>query len=311
MGLFSKKTYVCEKCGKEYVKRINLNGTWCDDCLKAEVNAQAELEKHIGGYCDYASDVLYKSYSSEEMREILKHRNELLDKLRFDDGISRAELTNASDNYKKLSDEEAKDILIRLSNSTVSNTIGAVYSKDFFVPTDYANMIVDAEDVFAVGFTSDFKLEAGNKEVILCAVFTNDPYVPVFPMIYLGRKGFFEIAKSKKGRASVAASFDAVCPNLTYPVCDLKELKKTIKKDSDVRGNIEQKQILEFISWASNCMNLFNTKKMTSTLYSESAEMLDSIGYIQEDEINHILKMDKMFNRNYWNKQIQKLSSNF
>lgn len=83
-------------------------------------------------------------------------------------------------------------------SSSVSSTLGAAYSSCFFVPTHYEGMIVDAADVFTVGYTLDYKLNAGTSEVILCAVFTNDPYVPVFSMIYIGKTGFFEVMKSKK-----------------------------------------------------------------------------------------------------------------
>lgn len=308
MGLFSKKTYVCEKCGKQYEKRINLNGNLCDDCWNKEQNEKRALEASIRGYVDYASDVFFKSYSSDEMRDIIDHRDKILDKYQHEMGISRADLQNASDNYKALTDEQAAEVLVRVANSSVSSTMGAAYSGTFFVPTHYEGMIVDAEDVFAVGYTSDYKLSGGNSEVILCAVFTNDPYVPVFPMIYVGKIGFFAVTKSKKGREGVNALFESMCPNLTYPVGDIKQLKKAIKQDGTVKGKLESKFMLDQISNASVSTGIFDTKKMHSDLLPGSATMLDRIGFIQEEEVNKILKMDKMFNRNYWNKQIDRLS---
>lgn len=68
------------------------------------------------------------------------------------------------------------------------------------------------------------------------------------------------------------------------------------------------KQMMDFISSASTSSGIFNTKKMHSNLFPESEAIMDSIGYIQEEQVNTILKMDKMLNRNYWNKQIQRLS---
>jgi hypothetical protein len=162
------------------------------------------------------------------------------------------------------------------------------------------------EDVFAVGYTSDFS--DGSVESILCAVFTNDPYVPVFPMLYLGKVGFFEIMKSKKGRQGVSAMFELLCPNLTYPVCDLKQLKKQIKAEGTVRGNLNQKVMLDEISSATAGMGIFATKHMNSNLSFATANWLDEYGYIQETEINRILQMDKMFNRMYWKKQIKRLA---
>lgn len=308
MGLFSKKTYVCEKCGKTYEKRINLNGNFCDACWEIELDLQEELRKEVGGYCDYATDAMYKDYTSEEMKPIIAHKNALLEKFKLTDGISRAELQQASDNYRKLTDEEAADVLVRTARTSMMNTIGAAYTDSFFVPTGYDDVIVDANNVFAVGFSSDTRLKAGTyNEVILCAVFTNDPYIPVFPMVYLGQKGLFELVKSKAGRASVAAEFESICPNLTYPVCDIKALTKTVKKEDDVRGNIEKKAMLDFLFSASVGNNIFNTKKMYSELSPKSAKMMESLGYLQNVQVEAILKMDKLLNRKYWTKQLSKL----
>ena len=78
MGLFSKKTYVCERCGKEFQKRINLNGNFCDECLDMELKEKRELKELVGGYYDYGFDVLLKDYTSEELKEIVSHRDMIL-----------------------------------------------------------------------------------------------------------------------------------------------------------------------------------------------------------------------------------------
>lgn len=308
MGFFSKKTYVCEKCGAEFEKRININGNICDKCLNEENAAKANLKRYIGGYCSYALDIMRKEYTSKEMQQIIAHRDALLEKFRFTDGISREELRCASDNYKSLTDEEAASVLIRASRSEISATMGAAYSDAFFVLTNFDGIIVDADDVFAVGMTTDPRDDGSDGEAILCAAFTNDPYVPVFPITFIGKKDFFEFTKSKKGREEVKRSFETMCHNLTYPVCDLKELKKMLKKDGTVKGKLDNKYMLELITYAMEGSRIFNTKNMYSELSLDTASMMDSIGYIQQTEINRILKMDKMLNRNYWNKQIERLS---
>ena len=140
----------------------------------------------------------WSDYTEEQLDQIAEHRLHILEKYRQTQGITRAELMNASDNYKKLTDDQAAEVLVRIANSTISSTMGAAYTGNFFVPTAFEKTIVDAEDVFAVGYTNDYKLQVDGQEVILCAVFTNDPYIPVFPMIYIGKLGFFEIMKSKK-----------------------------------------------------------------------------------------------------------------
>lgn len=307
MGLFSKKEYVCSKCGRTYVKRLNLNGDLCDECYSKEANERAALEDQVKGYVNYCSSVRKDSYSIEELKKIIEHKNNLVAKFKNPNGINRIELENASDNYKKLTDDQAQDILRRIAKSTVKSTIGAGYTEQFFVPTSYEGLIVDAKDIFAVGFGTDFKLHSGSDEVILCAVFTNDPYVPVFPMVYVGKTSFFELTKSKKGRANVSAIFESICPNLTYEVGDLKQLKKQIKNDGSVKGKLDSQFVLDKIEDALCSRGLFNTKDMYSNMYASSATMLDEMGYIYEEDIDEILKMDKMFNRNYWSKQIKNM----
>ncbi len=305
MGLFSKKTVTCERCGKEYQVRVTFGSYLCDECVERE-SAKQETVK---GYVEYAKKMLWDAYTEEQLEQIAEHRDQILEKYRQTQGISRAELTKASDNYKSLTDEQAEDILTRVAKSSISSTMGAAYSGYFFAPTQFEKTIVDAEDVFAVGYTKDLKLDVSKSEVILCAVFTNDPYIPVFPLVYVGKLGFFEIMKSKKGRRGVEVLFEAMCPNMTYIVQDIKNLKKQIKEEGKVRGGIEMKAMLDMISSVEAGWGIFNTKKMYSDLTPTSAMMLDAYGYIQEGQINQILRMDKMFNRKYWQKQIKRISN--
>ena len=76
------------------------------------------------GYVDYANKMLWDSYTGEQLDAIAAHRDAILEKYRMTQGISRAELMNASDNYKKLSDDEAADVLMRMANSSVTATMG-------------------------------------------------------------------------------------------------------------------------------------------------------------------------------------------
>lgn len=304
MGFFSKKTVTCERCGKEYEVRISLGANICPECQEK----QRKAEMAVQGYVDYARKLSLPAYTTEQLEEIVVRRQQIMEKYRMTQGISKAELMSASDNYKKLSDEQAADVLIRTSRSSVSTTLGATHSGQFFCLTDFDQVIVDTQDVFAIGLKTAYGIQCEG-EAILCVIFTNDPYVPVFPVVYTGKLGFFELTKSKKGRESVANMFYRMCPNLTYQIQDLKQLKKQIKEDGAVKGNMEQKKMLNFISDATSDTGIFNTKNLISYLSLGSKQLLDSYGYIQDTEINNILKMDKMFNRNYWNKQIKKLSN--
>ena len=300
MGLFSKKTLVCSHCGKEYQTRLAL-GTLCDDC----VMQKSKLEKLVKGYSDYSYSCVD---SIEKIEAAIEHRNNILEKYRKTDGISRAELRNASDNYKKLSDEEAADVLLRAANSSVNTTIGAAYTENFFALTQWEGVIVDAEDVFAIAYTTAKKYAMEGAEVILCAFFTNDPYIPAFTMLYTGKLGFFEFSKSKKGREAIKEQFEAMCPNLTYPVQDLKDLNQQITFAKEIKGNISKKDMTSKIGEVMLGWGVSNEKKMDSIAYPVTADLLDQYGYILDYEVDQILEMDSLFKGNFWKKHIKKLT---
>lgn len=307
MGIFSKKEYVCEKCGKTFLKRINLNGNECDECYFKEENEKKELLEVVSGYNKYAKNVFNNSYSVEQMNSIIEHRERILQKYKNENGIKREWLMSASFNYKKLSDEEVDEVLIGVVNSSISSSMGAAFGPGFFVPSYYEGVIVDAESIFAVGMSWNTKIQFENSEAILCAVFTNDPYIPIFSMMFVGKKGFFEVIKSKKGREAVAELFTSVCPNLTYPVSELKNIKKQIKQEGIVRGNLDSKFVLEQIRKAKYSEGLFSSEKLYDNLTIKTRDLLDSIGYIVDYEIDSLLFMDKTSNRKFWNKHMNKL----
>lgn len=310
MGLFSKKTYVCDKCGKEFETRLGILGTICGECVIKEEKEKKALESVVKGYNKYYNDVLFKSYSSDQMKEIIEHRENLLGKLQSEVEISKEEIAVAGDNYKSLTDDQAADILIRSTKVSVTEQFGAAYTKDFFVLTNYENVIIDTKDIFAVGYTTDARSHIDSHEVALCAIFTNDPYVPVFPMVVVLKKGFFELSKSKEGRALLNELFETRCPNLKYPVGDIRDLKKQIKQEGVVKGNLETKFMMDIINSASAGTGIFDTRKMSNNLLPETNAMINRIGYITESEVNSLLRMDKMFNRNYWAKQLDRMLGN-
>ena len=304
MGLFSKKTFICERCGKEFQARITFGIHVCPDCLERE----AQKEANVKGYVDYASDMHWDRYTEEQLDQIAAHRDRILEKYHMTDGISREELKNASDGYRELSDDQAADILERVSNSYVTCTTGASYTDCLFFPSSYERTAVDVEDVFAVGLTDNYQVKVEGHEVVVCAVFTNDPFIPVFPLVYLGKLGMFEILKSKSGRASLERMFTDHCPNLQYSVQDLGKLKKEIKAEGKVRGAIELNAMLDMISSAQYGSGQFNIKKMQDELPASTVEMLDQYGYIPDADIFRIMRMDKFFNRKFWNKQRERLA---
>lgn len=307
MGLFSKSERTCSHCGNTYKALVDLNNGLCNECYAESEAKKRELLASVRGYNSYNYRLNIQDYNGFELEPIVARKAKLVEKFRRPVMITRSEIMDAGENYKRLTDEQAEDILIRALASSINSTLGAAYAGNFFVLAGYDNVIVDVEDVFAVGFASDHKLNVGTDEAILCAIFTNDPYIPAFPMIYIGKTGFFELTKSKKGRKEVKEMFEAMCPNLTYPIDEIKILLKQVKKEGSVKGNIDKALMLKLLDNANYSSGVFETKSMQSELTVPTVNMLEDMGYLQRSELQILLKWDKLFNRKYWTKHMEKL----
>ncbi|MCR5782453.1 MAG: hypothetical protein K6G90_06905 [Clostridia bacterium] len=304
MGIFSKKTYVCECCGKEFEARSLLGRTLCNECEERELAKYA----NISGYIEYSEKMKMPDYTEQQKEEIAEHRDAILEKYRLTQGISMSELRDARYNYSNLSDSEAADILMRSAKSAVSVTLGSGYTNDFFVPTKFSRTVIDTEDVFAVGLVSDYKSSVDGAEALMAVVFTNDPYIPAFPFYYLAKLGFFEVVRSKKGRAATSLFFESMCPNLTYPVMDLKKLKKQIKNEGAVRGNIAYDRMMDIIQDANVLSGIFNSSKNNSSIDIRTEKLLEEYGYIPEYEVMKNLELNERgFCGHFWRKQMKKL----
>ena len=59
----------------------------------------------------------------------------------------------------------------------------------------------------------------------------------------------------------------------------MKSLKKLIKSEENVKGNIEKKDILKYISNAETASGIFNLKKMKFYMPIEIEMMFEDYGY--------------------------------
>lgn len=303
MGFFSKETVTCSVCGKQFETRLGTPPYVCPEC------AEAHLQKMqtISGYISYRDREKNREedYTEADVDVISEHRRAILEKHRKTNGISRAELMEASQNFKKLTNDEARDVLRRVQVSEMEVTAGAGSAPGFFALADFDGVFVDAEDVFAVAYQRAPIIRNDGYEPLLCAIFTNDPYVPAFPMFYLGEMRMFEMTKSKAGRQAVEHFYRSMCPNLTYPLQEIKALKKQIKAEGTVKGNISMDCMIKQLDNARGGLDIYREKKASGILPATTTALLDEYGYIQDIEIDVILRMDKMINRNFWNKQLK------
>lgn len=303
-NLVSKKSITCERCGNSYEARVTLGEHHCPAC-KALLKEKTD---NVLGYTYYASKMYGNSLTEAQLDAIAAHRDSILERYRNANPLTPDRLKEFCDNYKNISDEQAAAILTAMSNSSFDPAMGAVFTGGFYALTAFPKVVVDVKDVFAVGITSIPGLKVENGEAILCAVFTNDPYIPVFSMVYGGKLGFFEIMKSKKGRKGVAALFELTCPNLQYPVMEMKKLKKQIKADGTVKGNINMDKMLEYLDDAAYTSGIFKASEQTPIVFPQAQEMLASYGYFNSDTFNDIINNSGMFCKRFWQKQIKRLA---
>ena len=86
MGLFSKKTLICEKCGKEFQARITIGKHLCKECD----DKYWKLYSDVQGYDEYAMKMSWESYTEEQLKEIQQHRNKILEKYDLSESIESA-----------------------------------------------------------------------------------------------------------------------------------------------------------------------------------------------------------------------------
>ena len=303
-NLVSKKSITCERCGNSYEARFAIGEHLCPSCKKI----LEEKTDNVLGYTNYASKMYGRSLTESELDAIAVHRDSILEKYRNANALTPDRMKEFCDNYKSLSDDQAAAVLNAMSTSSYDCSMGACFTGGFYALTGFPKVVIDVNDVFAVGIASLPGMKLENDEAILCAVFTNDPYIPVFPMVYGGKLGFFEIMKSKKGRKGVAALFELTCPNLQYPVMEMKKLKKQIKADGAVKGNINMDKMLEYLDDAAYTSGIFKASEQTEIVYPQAQEMLASYGYFNSDTFYDIINSSGMFGNRFWQKQIKRLA---
>ena len=120
-----------------------------------------------------------------------------------------------------------------------------------------------------------------------------------------------EKPKNREGRKTlrrVSMLLKRMCPNLAYPVEDMKELKRIIRSEPLVRGSVDKAFMLEKLSEASLRLGIFDTTQMRAELPARSAAMLDAYGYIQDREIDGILRVEGGAGGRFWERQVNRIA---
>lgn len=300
MGLFSVSfDGTCIVCGEKYTASYKEENGVCSKCLQL---------KGWKGYSDLKRDIdsQFQGYTLEEWNVISEKRDKLLEPFRNPDGLTVEELKDAGLNYKNYSEEQCSRFVDKLVRSLVPGQLGGFYTKEFIMPSCYPGVAVDVRDVFAVVIDSPtYNGKPDEGDVVSIGFFTNDPAAPMFAIGNVFEvKGF--AFKNKKAREALAEELTQLCPNLTYPIMKYDDLKKEIKKDKMVKGNIPEKVLLDKISAGGIAARPFSMKG-TFTYYSND-DFFNHYGYVYPNQITMYL-LDDRKSRKFWGEKL-KISSN-
>ncbi len=329
MGLFSKKSYVCSMCGKQFEARLVNEGILCDDCWNKNYEAEraakkAEKEKarlqaeqsrnlklDVKGYTDYYFAVEKKQYSELQMHQIINHKNAILEKYKNPNSISRDDLQQAAKNRKSMSELECMSIVQKMLDSKLNFTAGlglhSLENSNFIMPAGLEGVVIDTQDVFAGCVYKERYVPSPTKaEMIGMILLTNDPFMPVFKMLGLFPLGFLE-RSSVEGHNNHKSLLATLFPNLTYPPCELVELRNMIVNEPKVRGNLDKNIALKLLGKASDNWEFWGEGRIFNfTVSPRVNDILDQYGYISEPEIRRILQLDSLIAGEYWNDLIEK-----
>lgn len=210
-----------------------------------------QLEAQMMGYSKYKQRVFDSSYTKLMLKSIADHR----------DGI-----------IKKYATSE---------NKKLTNVLGMCYAEGIFAPVDFDGTMLDAEDVFAAVYSYDIDFTIRKKatdKFVLWVLFTNDPYLPVLPMVNIQSVSFGEMLIRKK-RNDFVPVVEKLCPNLKYPVCSLKEFEKLLKSEHTIRGKLEKEFIFGQLYDAMNRIGLYEPMSISYELGGMSRDILTKNGY--------------------------------
>lgn len=291
MGLF-EKTVVCENCGEEFSTGKLSKDKLCKWCMIMSDQASRY------GY------LLPKGYEipKTEYLKASRHRDDILEKYQREDFITDEEILEACRNVHTMSMDEKKNFLIRLLGTCTNDMMGASITDKFLI-SNRSGMVLDFQNVFAIAFDMNGRMSSPVAEAINCIFFSNDPYVPALSFVYGVQKKWYQ-THSKSGRESLKNYFSnpAICPNLKYPVMELKELKNIIKKEKKVNGNIDLKLMEKLISDASINVGVF---MLDAQMGEDVKVVLYEHGYRTYTEMTEKLMLfDRKFKKE-WNEVLQ------
>lgn len=243
----------------------------------------------LHGYINYAGIMGWPDYTDEQLKCIQDHRDAILEKYRLEPKPDIDFSEPIVDDYTKLSYDEAINFLKFIDTFKICRTAGMAYAGRIIAPTELDGVIIDACDVFAVGFMTS-KKRLVDKECIVAVIFTKDPYIPAYAMMMLGKISGLEISVSRRGRCAIADFLKFLCPNIEYPVQDIHKLAKKIVADG-VIDHAVMDMIVKMVSYEIGIFDVAHSDARNAISealiyvysgYLDAIQIYDNIGMYED-----------------------------
>lgn len=310
MGLFSK-TVTCAKCGAEFEKGFLSGGTLCPKCSLEETenkvlagNAQAFRQ----GFEKYYKALPGKLKSqSVDIQAAIQNTERIIRKYAELSAFNQELMKKAACDYDKMNDNDCKLFTTIFRCSVLINQGFSTMHTSFILSHGYPGVILDFDQVFAAAYkpvTSALFNTTSKEETYAFYYFTNDPFVPGLGMTTVigSTLGMFSFGSDKRNREeSINKILASTCRNLTYPVQNIKDLKKQVKSEGTVKGSIPPDLMMALIEQAEKNRGVFDdTSETERELYPGMEVLINRNGFMTSEEAAvNIGAMDRDA-RNFW-----------
>lgn len=149
------------------------------------------------------------------------------------------------------------------------------------MPTDYPGTILDADSVWAAVYIYDADLgfmKKRNEIYILWALFTNDPYMPVLPLVSKQEMGFWDTI-TKRLPNDFKDILSKMCKNIKYPICTVEAFESTLDTEASIKGRVSKKFVNEQLYDAKSGFGLFDPDTISCEISGLSQDILAENGY--------------------------------
>ena len=212
--MIGKKEIICKNCSQNFEKYFDCKGL-CKECKKKREQDENSLGsltlttlESYKRYIKYISSELSNSmyYHPLAYRDLENHWNDIIHKYSTSEVDLGSILAMIKRDYRSLTQEEA----IAFARS-INGYKRYFYDTGFLFSEDY-QILLDAEDVFAIAYTVYRKKIQFDDEVYICSCmfFSSDSYLPVFI--------------SQIETSNIQLFFDSCCHNLKTPPFEIKEI---------------------------------------------------------------------------------------